>query len=138
MVALVKEFTNNHGRQLVGRTTVADVESLTRALDASGRFHRDSRLGRIYHRGAASYRELRPIDSVHVIVDANRVSVHVDRISPLKRRPDGSVRLSLTRILAHNVAGAHGHITRRLRRRGDSHRRAVDPTVVATLVLEQR
>ncbi len=116
---------------------MADVESLTRALDASGRFHRDSRLGRIYHGGAASYRELRATDSVHVIVDGNRVSVHIDRISPLKRRRDGSVRLSLTRILAHNVAGAHGDITRRLRRRADSHRR-VDPTVVATLVEEQR
>jgi hypothetical protein len=138
MVALVKEFTSADRHEVAGRTTSKDVEDLTRALDASGRFHRDSRLGRIYHRGAASYRELRATDSVHVIVDANRVLVHVDRISPLKRRRDGSVRLSFTRILAHNVAGAHGDITRRLRRRADSHRRAGDPTVVATLVPEQR
>ncbi len=136
MVALVKEFTNSHRDQLAGGSHLADVENLTRALDASGRFHRDSRLGRIYHRGAASYRELRPTDSVHVIVDASRVSVHVDRISPLKRRRDGSVRLSLTRILAHNLAGVHGDITR-LRHRAGSHRRAVDPGVVAALVLEQ-
>ncbi len=138
MVALVKQFTNTEWHQLACRTALGDIEELTRALDASGLFHRDSRLGRIYHGGAASYRELRPTDSVHVIVDANRVSVHVDRISPLKRRRDGSVRLSLTRILAHNVAGAHGEITRRLRLRADSHRRAGDPAVVATLVPEQR
>ncbi len=110
---------------------MGDVEELTRALDASARFHRDSRLGRIYHRGAASYRELRPTHSVHVIVDAGRVWVHVDRISPLKRRPDGSVRLSLTRIVAHNVAGIHGEIASRLRRRTGSQRRRLDPAVVA-------
>ncbi|HEX2272585.1 MAG TPA: hypothetical protein VHG90_01795 [Acidimicrobiales bacterium] len=101
---------------------MTDVGALTRALETSGRFHRDSRLGRIYHRGAASYRELRPTDSFHVVIDASRVSVHVDRISPLKRRPDGSVRLSLTRILAHNLAGVHGEVTRRLRRPGGSPR----------------
>ncbi len=122
----MKQFTNTDGHQPTGARTLTDVGALTRALEASGRFHRDSRLGRIYHRGAASYRELRPTDSFHVVIDASRVSVHVDRISPLKRRPDGSVRLSLTRILAHNLAGVHGEVTRRLRRPAGSPRRTVD------------
>ncbi len=139
MVGIVKQFTSTGGPELPGGSTFADVEGLTRALDASGRFHRDSRLGRIYHPGAASYRELRPTGSVHIVIDAGQVSVHIDRISPLKRRPDGSVRLSLTRVLAHNVTGVHGALTRRLRRRAGSQRRTVvDPEVVAALAPELR
>ncbi len=128
----MKEFTNKDDPPAGARTS-PEVEALARALDASGCFHRDSRLGRIYHRGAVSYRELRPTDSLHVVIGARRVSVHVDRVSPLKRRPNGSVRLSVTRVLAHNVAGAHGELTRRLRRPPGSPRRAAAREMATTL-----
>lgn len=133
----MKQFTSTDRDELsVDEGGWAHLEALTRALDASGRFHRDSRLGRVYHRGAVSYRELRPTDSLHVVIDAGRVWLHIDRISPLKHRPDGSVRLSVTRILAHNLAGAHGDLARRLRRRPGSQRRTVEPAAVAAGVPE--
>ena len=75
-------------------------------LEASGRFHRDSAIGRLFHPGTASYREITTTDSVHLAVRPdNRVSVHVDRYSPLTVR-SGRCRYSLVRALAHNVAVA--------------------------------
>lgn len=85
------------------------------ALDASDRFRRDTGLGNMFHRGKISYRELSPEDSLHIIIDGSRVSAHVDEISPLQRRPDGSVRYSALRVLAHNVSGACADVARRLR-----------------------
>ena len=135
---LVKLFTSDHAAQQPGGGGRGpDVEALVRAFDASGRYHRDSRLGRIYHRGAASYREVRSTDSFHVVIDGDRVSVHVDRISPLRRRPDGSVRLSLTRVFAHNLAGAHEQLTRRLRRHFGPDRGANEAAAVVTVPLDR-
>ena len=132
----MKTFTSGNEDQPPAEAgTGADVEVLIRALDGSGRYRRDSRLGRIYHRGATSYRELRPTDSFHVVIDGGRVSVHVDRISPIKSRPDGSARLSITRIFAHNLAGAHGELARRMRRRVGADRGAVGAPVVLTVPL---
>ncbi len=65
------------------------------------------------HRGTVSYRELRQTDSLHVVTDGNRISMHIDRISPLKCLPDGSVRYTLTRIVARNLAGIGGDVTNR-------------------------
>ena len=73
-------------------------------LDASGRFHRDSALGRMFHPGAVSFREICATDSLHVLVlRENRLSVHVDRVSPLVARA-GRCRYSVVRTVAHNVA----------------------------------
>lgn len=72
-------------------------------LDRTGPFHRDSAIGRIFHPGTASFREITPSDSLHIAVTPdNRVSVHVDRLSPLAIRPDGC-RYSVVRAVAHNV-----------------------------------
>jgi hypothetical protein len=137
-VELVKLFTSDcREQQPAGARTSPDVEALLKALDASDRYRRDSRLGRIYHRGAASYREVRSTDSFHIVIDGSRVSVHVDRISPLRRRSDGSARLSPTRIFAHNLAGARDHLTRRLRRHLGPDRRADDAAMVVTVPLNQ-
>ncbi len=77
------------------------------SLDADGRFHRDNAIGRIFHPGALSFREIRDSDSLHVaVLPGNRVSVHVDRYSPLLVRADGKCRYSLARALLHNLAVA--------------------------------
>jgi NRPS condensation-like uncharacterized protein len=96
-----------------------DPLGLVRALEASDRFRRDSRLGRILHRGAVSFREVSPTDSLHVLIDGNRVWAHVDRVSPLVVGPDRqSPRYSPARVLAHTVtgvAGVAGDVSRWLR-----------------------
>ncbi|MGI9033974.1 MAG: hypothetical protein ACR2HY_09945 [Acidimicrobiales bacterium] len=104
---------------MVDRSTALTAEHLAEALADSDRFHRDTSVGAIYHRGKVSFREKTPIDSLHVIVEGNRMSAHIDRISPLKHRPDGTVRYSLGRVLAHNLAGMGGDLGRLVgRRRG--------------------
>ncbi len=99
------------------RSTAMSAEPLTRALDHSHRFHRDTGFGRIFHPGKVSFREIAPTDSLHLIIDKDRLSAHVDRISPLKCRNDGSACYSWSRIIAHNLAGVGGDVTRVLRRR---------------------
>ena len=77
------------------------------ALDAGGRFFRDNALGRIFHPGSVSFREISTSDSLHVaVLPGNRVSVHVDRVSPLLVRTDGRCRYSLIRTLLHNLGVA--------------------------------
>lgn len=75
-------------------------------LVASGRFVRDSHLGGMFHRGHVSLREDSPRGSLHVSLgEGNRVSVHVDRFSPLVeqgRRKPGS-HYSVMRVIVHNV-----------------------------------
>ena len=73
-------------------------------LDERGRFHRDTALGRVFHPGTVSYREITTNDSLHITVSPeNRVSVHVDRLSPLAVRPGRPCRYSFLRAVAHNV-----------------------------------
>lgn len=85
------------------------------ALEASDRFRRDTGLGNIFHPGKISYREVSTVDSLHIVIAGNRISAHVDEISPLGRRRDGSIGYSLLRVLAHNVAGACAHLARCVR-----------------------
>jgi hypothetical protein len=84
---------------------VADPVALLHHLDVSGRFHRDSRLGRVFHAGKVSLRENEPTDSLHVVVEGNRVKAHVDGVSPLATRSEGLGGYSLRRAVAHNLAG---------------------------------
>ena len=58
--------------------TIADPAALLAYLDVTGHFHRDSRAGRVFHRGMVSLREDVPNESLHVSVDGNRVMAHVD------------------------------------------------------------
>ncbi|MGH9149225.1 MAG: hypothetical protein ACRD0D_13385 [Acidimicrobiales bacterium] len=76
------------------------------ALEASGRFRRDSWLGRILHPGTVSFREISATDSLHVVIEGGRVSVHVDEISPLRIDPDPGrpVRYAAWRVVRHTVS----------------------------------
>jgi hypothetical protein len=89
---------------------------LLRALDANTSFRRDSFWGGILHPGRMSYREVSATDSLHILIDgAGNVSAHVDDISPLRVRTDGSSRYAWGRVLAHNVLVIVEDSARRLR-----------------------
>ena len=74
-------------------------------LQSSGRFVRDSRVGGMFHAGQVPFREDFPKESIHISVGQdNRVSVHIDRFSPLARRKPGKRRgYSVRRVILHNV-----------------------------------
>lgn len=90
-----------------------DPIGLVRELEASERFVRDTGLGRVLHpgKGKVSFRQAVREDSLHIIIDGDHVSAHIDRLSPLAFDKHGNahyslrraVRYSLTRILAHNL-----------------------------------
>lgn len=105
---------------------VSDPVALLRHLEASGRFHRDTGFGRLFHRGQVSLRENQPADSLHVVVDGNRIAAHVDRVSPLGLRPERPSRYSLRRAAAHNLAGMAQDLVRLLRGRQGDHRCRLD------------
>ncbi|HUP68915.1 MAG TPA: hypothetical protein VM142_03765 [Acidimicrobiales bacterium] len=88
---------------------------LFHALEKSGRFRRDTALGGILHRGKVSLREVSRSDSVHVIIDGNRVSAHVDRVCPLDGGDHERTRYSLVRVVAHNLSDVVSSGLRRLR-----------------------
>lgn len=96
---------------------VDDAEGcdLVRALDADERFRRDTFLGGIFHPGRTSFRELSPTDSLHVVIHGTRISAHVDEISPLVVRPDGTHRYAWGRVVAHNLLVLAGDFARRVR-----------------------
>ena len=99
-------------------TPLAQGESpgdLLQALAANPQFHRDSFFGGIFHIGHASYREISPTDSLHVLIRGDEVSAHVDDVSPLVVRGDGTCRYAWGRVVAHNVLVMIGDIGRRLR-----------------------
>ncbi len=100
-------------------------------LDGRGRFHRDTALGRMFHPGTVSYREITTNDSVHITVSPeNRVSVHVDRLSPLAVRPGRPCRYSFLRAVAHNVVHVAEAVALLCRRRPLQHRCELDCEVV--------
>lgn len=88
---------------------------LIRSLDASDRFRRDGPLGGIFHPGRLSYRELAPRNSLHIVIDGHRVSVHVDEVCPLRCRRGAAPGYSWMRVIAHNLSGALADIGRRVR-----------------------
>ncbi len=88
---------------------------LIKSLDDNPRFHRDSFLGGIFHIGRMSYREISPVDSLHIVIKGDRISAHVDDVSPLVVRADGSCRYAWGRVVAHNAAVMAGDVARRLR-----------------------
>ncbi len=106
--------------------TLAQPVAYLRRLVSSGRFHRDSGLGRIYHPGSVSLRENTASDSLHIVVNDDHISAHVDRVSPLDGLPDRRSRYSISRAAAHNVVGAAQDLARLLRGRKGDHRSHLD------------
>jgi hypothetical protein len=94
--------------------SVATCDLIT-ALEANPRFRRDSVLGGIFHPGKISYRDVSPTNSVHVIIDGDRVSAHVDEISPLVVRADGTSKYAWSRVVAHNLLVMIADLARRAR-----------------------
>jgi len=88
---------------------------LVRALDADERFRRDTFLGGMFHPGRISFRETSPTDSLHVVIRGEQISAHVDEVSPLVLRADGSHSYAWGRVLAHNVLVVMGDVSSRLR-----------------------
>ncbi len=100
-------------------------------LDANGHFHRDSPMGRIFHPGTVSYREVSAQDSLHIsVTDENRLSVHVDRVSPLAIREGSPSHYSFVRVLHHNVAHCRDTVARLWRRHPGDHRCELDCEIV--------
>lgn len=56
-------------------------------------------------------------DSLHVIVDGNHISAHVDRICPLDCEAEERTRDSFVRVVGHNLADVVTTAARRLRGR---------------------
>ncbi len=106
--------------------TIADPVDFLRRLVSSGRFHRDSGFGRVYHPGSVSLRENVPLHSLHIVVSGDHISAHVDRVSPLDRRPDEAPRYSFRQAAVHNVVGAAHDLFRLLRGRKGDHRSHLD------------
>lgn len=100
-----------------GDVTTADPLGLIRTLDASERFRRDTRLGGVLHPGKVSYRETSPTNSLHILIDGNNVSAHVDEVSPLKCNTDGTARYAWGPVVLHNLAGLLADVGRRVRGR---------------------
>lgn len=111
-------------------STSAPFSVLRGAIEQSQRFHSDTVLGRLLHRGTASYRELAPVDAVHITVAGNRISAHVDDVSPVKQCADGKTRYSWARVLAHNVFVIANDVASRLRGGHGKHRCDLDCDVV--------
>ncbi len=88
---------------------------LIKALEANPSFRRDSFLGGIFHVGRISYREISPTNSLHILIAGERVSAHVDEISPLVVRADGSSGYAWGRVVAHNVLVMISDLARRAR-----------------------
>jgi len=109
-----------------GPPGVEDPVGLLRHLEARGRFHRDSRFGRIFHPGKLAFRENQATDSLHIVVHGNRLAAHVDRVSPLGLRAEGPTRYSLRRAAAHNLAGMAEDLVRLARGRQGDHRSELD------------
>jgi predicted small metal-binding protein len=112
---------------------MSDERILFEGLDGRGPFHRDTAIGRVFHPGTVSFREIAASDSLHVTVAPdNRVSVHVDRLSPLAIRPGHPSRYSVLRAVAHNVAHVADVARSMLQRRRDARRCDLDCEASAT------
>jgi hypothetical protein len=115
-----EQDSSANGAVLAGPPTIADPAALLAHLDATGHFHRDSRVGRMYHPGMVSLRENAPTDSLHVAVDDNHLKAHVDHASPLVESKRRGSRYSVPRALVHNLVGmVHDALTIVRGRQGD-------------------
>ncbi len=97
-----------------GVFTTVDPDGLTRALEESRRFRRDTATGGFFHRRKVSFREVAPFDSLHVVIDGTRVSSHIDRVSPLNCDPYQAAHYSPGRVLVHSVTAFADDVRLRL------------------------
>ena len=121
-MTLQAHLQDEGGEQPAKAPTLADPVAYLRRLLSSGRFHKDSGLGRIYHPGCVSLRENAPADSLHVVIHDDHISAHVDRVSPLGEKPG----YSFHRAALHNAVGAAQDLVRLLRGRKGDHRSHLD------------
>jgi NRPS condensation-like uncharacterized protein len=92
--------------------------ALFQNLAADGRFRRDSWWGGVLHPRTVSYREARATDSVHLVISDDRVSVHIDRFSPLAVQGGRSWRrYAPLRMLVHAVVDVAGEASSLVRGR---------------------
>lgn len=86
-----------------GEFICRDPNAVVDDLTATGRFCVDTRTGRVLHPATHSLRELSNRESLHLSFDGERVTAHLDRISPLVGRHSGKnhCRYSISRIAAH-------------------------------------
>lgn len=122
-------------------TATEDKAGVLQGLDGDGRFYRDNGIGRLLHPGTVSYREAVPENSLHVLVDGDRVSAHIDRFSPVGRTADGSGAYPLWRVVVHNACAIGKELVRLLGGKGGDGRCEpscqwvqVDDELVAKLV----
>ena len=102
---------------------VTEPYSLFSKLDTTGRFRRDTFLGRIFHPGTVSYREIAAKDSLHITVSRdNRLEVHVDSLSPLALGRDRPSQYSLGRAVGHNLLHSLEAVLRLCLHRRGAHR----------------
>ena len=111
----------NNDRGFAPQLVTPDPDALVEALENSARFRRDTNLGSIFHRRKASFREVCPRHSLHIVVDGHEVSAHVDEVSPLNCDEESESHYSVGRILAHNVSGIRSDVARRVRGRHGQH-----------------
>ena len=93
-------------------TATEDKAGVFHGLDGDGRFYRDNGIGRLLHPGMISYREAVPENSLHVLVDGDRVTAHIDRFSPVGRTVDGSGAYPLWRVVVHNACAICKEVVR--------------------------
>lgn len=96
---------------VLGATSHEQQVGLLRDLEASERFVRDTTVGRMLHPGTGkvSYREAVRERSLHIVVDGNHISAHIDSVSPLVFAEDGTVHYSLFRDFRYTVPRVIGH-----------------------------
>lgn len=85
-------------------TDDSSAAGLISALEATGRYRRDTRLGGILHWGKVSLREVASEESVHLVMEGNRLHAHIDRYSPLNCEERRKRQYSLPAVIVHNVA----------------------------------
>lgn len=115
-----------------GTVPPGDQVGLLRDLEASDRFIRDTTLGRMFHSGTGkvSYREAVREKSLHIVIDGNHISAHIDSVSPLVFADDGTVHYSvlrdvryvLPRVVAHNLASLAEMACRAIGGKWNAHR----------------
>lgn len=101
-----------------------DPLGLVEHLQATGRFCRDTVVGGALHWGKVSLREISDEDSLHITLAGNRLTAHIDRLSPLHRDHSDSwmARYSVTRAIAHTLAHVRDAVLRFLTGTPGTHR----------------
>ena len=82
---------------------VQDEQAFLHALLSTGRFGVDRAVGRMFHRGSISLREVSSKSGLHLSFNRDRgVDVHVDIVPPVVgTTPDGKCRYGVGRVSAH-------------------------------------